>query len=466
MPCGFALGASLFVPEWITSDEIEMQTRLKMSRDGLELLKEFEGLRLTAVRLPDGRWTMGHGHTQHAREGVSITAADAEALLLYDLIPVAAAVNDAVGPQISQNQFDALVCFAFNVGVEAFRDSEVLRRVNQERMTEAALAMAIWRAGAFNGRRVVLDALVRRRTAEEALLLGDGRPSSPSDLIRPEIDPAAQASLPVTPPAEVAVVQVDEAVEARLVEAVITPEFPREVVTAEPDVPVEPIEQPQDEVADTPSAETVPSTPETSEAVRPAGAETGALSHLSMSAQIYGTYSTQSFSPPSTVSPEPEPEQADAREDEGDAAPVEGDGPPLVLVLTSPPEAAVDTVPQVYADEVPPAEVDAQDGGQAPLFEGAEDTDADVIFYESEDEEGDPSARWSDTGAYIATGAVGLAAFGFGIAGFHLAGQEPPPPGFFDEKTAISWVLVAIGVVCVWISAYSLFKRLGGSDAE
>ena len=73
-----------------------MQPRMKMSRQGLELLKSFEGLRLTAAQLPDGRWTMGHGHTQFAREGATITAADAEALLLYDLIPVVAAVNEAV----------------------------------------------------------------------------------------------------------------------------------------------------------------------------------------------------------------------------------------------------------------------------------------------------------------------------------------------------------------------------------
>lgn len=94
-----------------------------MSREGLELLKSFEGLRLTAARLPDGRWTMGHGHTQYAREGATITEADAEALLLYDLIPVVGAVNEAVTIDVSQNQFDALVCFAFNVGIDAFRQS-------------------------------------------------------------------------------------------------------------------------------------------------------------------------------------------------------------------------------------------------------------------------------------------------------------------------------------------------------
>lgn len=443
-----------------------MQTRLKMSRDGLELLKEFEGLRLTAARLPDGRWTMGHGHTQHAREGATITEADAEALLIYDLIPVSAAVNEAVIPQISQNQFDALVCFAFNVGVEAFRESEVLRRVNQERMTEAALAMAIWRAGAFNGRRVVLDALVRRRTAEEALLLGGSAPS-PSDLVRPEIDPDAEASLPGSPPAEVALVQTGEAVEARLVEAVITPEFPRETASpAQPlsqSVSVEPTETGEGETIGSESGEGVVPEQETQQAfdlAQPADETTPSIPHVSVSTQIYGNYSTQPFSPMHASSHEDV--RSDEVEEEVAALDSDDDGPPLVLVLTPPPEIAVEPMAQAQVEDAP--SVSTED--QAPLFEGSPGEADDIIFYEPEADDDNQPASWSDTGAYVATGAVGLAAFGFGIAGFHLAGQEPVPAGFFDEKTAISWVLVAIGVVCVWISAYNLFKRLGGPEAE
>ena len=78
--CWFACGASRLVPVWVKNGSV-MQPRLKMSREGLELLKSFEGLRLTAARLSDGRWTMGHGHTQYAREGAAITEAVAELLL-------------------------------------------------------------------------------------------------------------------------------------------------------------------------------------------------------------------------------------------------------------------------------------------------------------------------------------------------------------------------------------------------
>lgn len=438
-----------------------MQTRLKMSRNGLELLKEFEGLRLTAARLPDGRWTMGHGHTQYAREGADISAEDAEALLIYDLIPVSAAVNDAVNPQISQNQFDALVCFAFNVGIEAFQDSDVLRRVNQERMTEAALAMAIWRAGAFNGRRVVLDALVRRRTAEEALLLGNGAPS-PSNLVRPLVDPDAEASLPASPPAEVAVVQIGDTVEPRLVEAVVTPEFPRDVEPKSTEAEAESDEAVSE--AQTVADETETALPETGNAARPVNPETPLMSQVSVSTQIYGSYPTEPFSARSVATPEQDVQPVEIVEDVAISS--EDSGPPLVLVLTPPPEVATEPMGRAQVEEAAAVESGTPVDDQTPLFEATAGADDDVIFYEPEIDEGGQGARWSDTGAYVATGAVGLAAFGFGIAGFHLAGQDPVPTGMFDEKTAISWVLVAIGVVCVWISAYNLFKRLGGPQGE
>jgi len=466
-----------------------MQTRLKMSRDGLELLKGFEGLRLAAARLPDGRWTMGHGHTQYAREGATITAADAEAFLIYDLIPVAAVVNEEVIPQVSQSQFDALVCFAFNVGVEAFRQSAVLQRVNQERMTEAALAMAIWRSGAFDGRRVVLDALVRRRSAEEALLLGRDGPPAPSDLVRPQIDPDAEASLPETSPVEVEVQFDGETVSARPAgDGVATPDVPDAPAGPVPghDEAEAVVEQSEDAVAE-PVIEAVPEAgrdaAEPAEAAEPDPVAGGAepIVHVaqpstladgqagaSLSTRMSANYQPERFSPITAAD-----SKIDDLETTGLMEPsLDGqiDEPPLVLVLTPPPEVGSEPPSFVEAEPAAPAEPMAPSGSQTPLFEGVGDrapAEADsVIYYEPLAETDDRASRWSDTGAYVATGIVGLAAFGFGIAGFQLAGQDPAPAGMFNEKTAISWVLVSIGVVCVWISAYNLFKRLGGPDAE
>lgn len=504
-----------------------MQTRLKMSREGLELLKEFEGLRLTAAQLPDGRWTMGHGHTQYAREGATITPADAEAFLVYDLIPVVAAVNDDVVPDISQNQFDALVCFAFNVGVDAFAQSEVLQRVNQERMTEAALAMAIWRAGAFNGRRVVLDALVRRRSAEEALMLGREGRESPSDLIRPEIDPAAQAALPAEAPVvivthedggqldpQVLASETPQAVEAEVEATPPTPEPEAEPVAETPpaevsepesrseeagdqepappatDAPlVEPVAQPD---ATDASIQADPVVQDTAEApvepIAEASAEPtgGNLADAAGTERIYQSFSSVPFSPLNAAQPVPQPTETAAEPTSSAPSPqdlvddstglmeppgpgAQIDEPPLVLVLTPPPEVTVE--PPVVASDFSGAEVApaAETPDQEALFEQGQlastvsEGDA-VIYYEAEpDTEAEPT-RWSDIGAYVATGVVGLAAFGFGIAGFQLASQETVAPGSFDEKTVISWGLVAIGVVCVWSGAYNLFKRLGSSQ--
>jgi len=91
-----------------------MQPRHRVSRAAIELIKRFEGYRQAAAQLPDGRWTIGHGHTLTAREGASVSADDAEALLLYDLIGVAHALNEAIFTPLTQNQFDAL----------AFRDRQ------------------------------------------------------------------------------------------------------------------------------------------------------------------------------------------------------------------------------------------------------------------------------------------------------------------------------------------------------
>ncbi|HWU12600.1 MAG TPA: lysozyme, partial [Caulobacter sp.] len=148
-----------------------MKPRYQVSRAAVDLIKRFEGYRMKAAQLPDGRWTLGYGHTLTARAGTSVSEQDAEALLLYDLITVAHAVNENVYTTLNQNQFDALVCFAFNIGTENFVRSAVLRRLNEGALLQAACEMEMWRKADFEGERIVVDALVRRRSAEKALFL-------------------------------------------------------------------------------------------------------------------------------------------------------------------------------------------------------------------------------------------------------------------------------------------------------
>lgn len=179
-----------------------MRPRHTVSRSAVELIKAFEGFRAKAARLDDGRWTIGYGHTLTAREGAEISEADAEALLLYDLIGAAHAVNEYVYSPLNQNQFDALVSFVFNIGVRAFRGSPTLRRLNEGRPLEAALTMEMWRKSDLEGERIVVDALVRRRAAEKALFLrpAGGWLPAPTPVLPPKLDYDALGLLPLQSP--------------------------------------------------------------------------------------------------------------------------------------------------------------------------------------------------------------------------------------------------------------------------
>lgn len=183
-----------------------MRPRHRVSRAAIELIKRFEGYRAKAAQLPDGRWTIGYGHTVTARAGAEVSEDDAEALLIYDLISVAHVVNEGVFAPLTQNQFDALCSFAFNLGADAFRQSQVLKRINEGQMVQAACAMELWRKAEFQGQRIVIDALVRRRSAEKALFLtppNEAWVPAPSPVLRPLVDADARELIPAERPAEV-----------------------------------------------------------------------------------------------------------------------------------------------------------------------------------------------------------------------------------------------------------------------
>ncbi|MDB5417391.1 MAG: lysozyme family protein, partial [Phenylobacterium sp.] len=180
-----------------------MKPRHRVSRAAIELISRFEGYRRKAAQLPDGRWMIGYGHTLTAREGAEVTPEDAEALLLYDLIAVTHAINEWTYAPLTANQFDALASFVFNIGLDNFRRSGVLKRLNEGALIQAACAMELWRKAEFGGERIVIDALVRRRASEKALFLTppDGWPAAPSPVLRPLLD--AEGLVPREPPAPV-----------------------------------------------------------------------------------------------------------------------------------------------------------------------------------------------------------------------------------------------------------------------
>lgn len=134
---------------------------------GLNLVKRFEGLRLAAYLDPVGIWTIGYGHTRTATRGMRITTETADALLRADLRDAEDAVSRLVKAQLNDNEFSALVSFAFNLGQGNLAKSTLLRRLNAGLRDQAAREFLRWnRAG---GR--VLNGLVARRAAEMALFL-------------------------------------------------------------------------------------------------------------------------------------------------------------------------------------------------------------------------------------------------------------------------------------------------------
>jgi len=140
----------------------------QINRDGLRLLKSFEGLRLKAYQDSVGVWTIGYGTTSGVRPGMVITEAQAEELLKRDLDRFEQAVSELVTVPLTDDQFSALVTFTYNVGEGSLADSTLLGLLNQGDYQGAADQFLRWdKAGGQ-----ALPGLTRRRRAERALFLG------------------------------------------------------------------------------------------------------------------------------------------------------------------------------------------------------------------------------------------------------------------------------------------------------
>lgn len=172
----------------------------RITRSGLDLIKRLEGFRDRPVRLDNGRWMIGYGHVFSARPKLALTRKEAELLLLYDLSAVGEALEALIFTPLSQNQTDALFSFVYNIGLEAFAESDVLSLINQGALVPAASAMEQWCRADLRGHSIVIDGLVRRRAAEKALFLtprGGWRPA-PSHILVPLAQaPFAQESMPL-----------------------------------------------------------------------------------------------------------------------------------------------------------------------------------------------------------------------------------------------------------------------------
>ena len=438
--------------------------RLKVSREGMVLIKSFEGFRPRAVQEEDGRWIIGYGHTASAREGLAVAEADAELLLQYDLMPVVKALNEQVQNPLNQHQFDALASFAVSVGVDRFLASDVLQKLNEGHAGQAADALIGWPEDAS------ADARLRRRAAERALFVAD--PASAVTL-------AELLAAPLPPPP----VEAPPQPEAPEPDAPATDARAAAVATLLGEAPAAPEAAP-------PSAPEAPAV-ETA-AFQPLDAVTRVnLDRYSpYAAAIIGPLpgfapaepaAAPVMQPVFTPEPEPQPEPEPTPELQTQPEPVSAPAPepaaepvpvtPLVsaapipspfpamdaeLVLTPATEADFVEVerPVWPSDQRAPAPVDEA----TVLFE--DEPTLSVLRHEVEPA-GPRRFDWSETGAFLIMGGVGLAACGASAAAFRLAVEQPSPMG---ETTVIAWALALIGVICVGVSSWNLYVRWGKPD--
>jgi len=147
---------------------------MQISDEGIRLIKSFEGYH---TRLKDGScaaylcpasvWTIGFGCTEGVKPGMVWTAGEAEAGLRREIAKFETTVNRLVTVSINQNEYDAMVSLAYNIGSAGFARSTLLRRLNNGDRSGAAKAFEMWKSG--GGR--VLPGLVSRRQREAALFL-------------------------------------------------------------------------------------------------------------------------------------------------------------------------------------------------------------------------------------------------------------------------------------------------------
>ena len=141
---------------------------MNTSAEGIALIKKFEGCELKAYQCSAGVWTIGYGHTKDVEEGDTISKDQAEEMLVEELHEYENYVNEYINVALSQNQFDALVSWVYNLGPANLKASTMLKVLNDGKYEDVPYQMKRWNKAGGK----VLDGLVRRREAEALLYQG------------------------------------------------------------------------------------------------------------------------------------------------------------------------------------------------------------------------------------------------------------------------------------------------------
>ena len=149
--------------------KLKFGRKMKISKEGIALIKKFEGLELEAYQDSVGIWTIGYGHTKGVQEGQKITEETAESMLMVELEEFESYVEKLVKVPLTQCQFDALVCWTYNLGPTNLSNSTLLTVLNQARFEDVPKEIRRWNKAGGE----VLNGLVRRREAEAMLFKGE-----------------------------------------------------------------------------------------------------------------------------------------------------------------------------------------------------------------------------------------------------------------------------------------------------
>ncbi len=141
---------------------------MKTSVEGLALIKKFEGLELEAYTCAAGVWTIGYGHTKDVQPGDVWSESHADHMLEVELEEFEAYINDNVTAPLSQNQFDALVSWVYNLGPANLKASTMLKVLNSGDYEGVPAQIKRWNKAGGK----VLEGLIRRRKAEALLFVG------------------------------------------------------------------------------------------------------------------------------------------------------------------------------------------------------------------------------------------------------------------------------------------------------
>ena len=141
---------------------------MNISKEGISLIKKFEGCKLRAYQDAVDVWTIGYGHTKDVKAGDLITKEEAESMLMHELLEYCEHVEKAVDVELEQCMFDSLVSWTYNLGPTNLNSSTMLKCLNLGNYNGVPEQIKRWNKAGGK----VLEGLVRRREAEALLFEG------------------------------------------------------------------------------------------------------------------------------------------------------------------------------------------------------------------------------------------------------------------------------------------------------